>query len=215
MDLNGVLLADFGDVIRILVIIIIVGFSVIGKLLNTNGAGQPRHRNRPQRRPPPRPQQQPAQQSIEQEIEEFLSQARAGNQTASPPPSRPLVAESLPDTTEDEWIQPGREFGQSIANHVKEHIGSGVATRDAHLGETIETADERIEHHLEEVFEHEVGHLAHVDPVDNTVAEGTDADSYEKGGPTKRPIDIVEMLRSPDDIRKIFVLSEILKRPDV
>ena len=90
---------------------------------------------------------------------------------------------------EDEpMVRPGREFGSKLSDHVREHIiQDSISQRDAELARATETADERIEHHLEEVFEHEVGHIAHADQVDYNVAEGTDAAAWEDKNGSRQP----------------------------
>ena len=141
--------------------------------------------------------------------------------TEEPKPPRPpeaprpqLIIEAVPV---EEDIVPGRGFGGNVANHVKEHMDTDrIADRDVGLGHVVEAADEHIEEHLEEVFDHDVGHLAHADPIETSVAEGTDAPSWEGKKAEDSTADVIrKMLQSPDDIRNVFIISEILKRPDI
>jgi hypothetical protein len=164
--------------------------------------------------------------TIEREIEAFLRQAR-GDEVATPPPPRdqpiraePVRAQRVPN---QRAIEPGREFGQSVAAHVEEHISShGLEDRDAHLGEQVALADERVEQHLGKVFDHDIGQLTHVQDTDTSISEGTDANAWkhdEQGADAATvettPDAIRRLLSTPDDIRNVFIISEILKRPEV
>jgi hypothetical protein len=219
MNESSVLLAaDLGDILKFLIIAVIIGFSIISKLLKSNP--DPRAQNRPRPAPRPPAAERPQPHSIEQEIEVFLRQARGGkpavahNPPPQAPPRSPLVVEAVPV---NEAVEPGRDFGREVASHVKEHLDSKPIGESAtHLAERIEAADENVEHHLEEVFSHDVGHLAHADQTDTSIAQGTDAELWDQADkPDTTPHGIVEMLRSPEDIRKVFILSEILHRREI
>ena len=171
------------------------------------------------RRPP-----QTAAGSLESEIEKFLQQARnrgpegpkadPGPRPQLPPrPPAPPVPAAQP-------VRPGDGFGQGVASHVKQHMGTDrIAERDAHLAETIELADERVEQHLESVFNHDVGQIVHKDDLASEIAEGTDVAAFEEDTDQQvglsTPAAIREMLQSPEDIRKVFIVSEILRRPEI
>ncbi len=230
------LFADIGGLIGIIIWVIIMVVSAVGKM-NGGKKGPPKRKpgfGQPgMGMPPQQPQARggAGPKSIEMEIEDFLRQARGGQAQPSPvqtatkvrqppatgpqgrPPYQPRVIEAAPV---EQDIVPGKGFGKGVSQHVREHIGQdSISTRDAHLAETIEEADERIEHHLEEVFDHDVGHLENVDEVNTSIAEGTDA--VESAGDIKRMAvanRIREMLGNPDSIREVFIAAEILKRPD-
>jgi hypothetical protein len=60
-----------------------------------------------------------------------------------------------------------------------------------------------------------VGHLAHADDLDTSVAEGTDAaDSTTEKQPNTAAA-IAEMLKTRQSVRNAFVVAEILKRPEI
>lgn len=224
------LFADIADVIGVLVTIAIIGFSVISKIISSMNEGDAQ-----QQRPAARPQQGQggagggAARSVEAEIEEFLRQARGGGQQQPAPRQpaqakvprqpaarvKPRVIEAVP--VEDD-IVPGASFARDLSEHVAEHIErDSISRRNAHLGEVVEASDERIEHHLEAVFDHDIGKLAHSEKVDTSIAEGTDAQSWEEKTETQlRPAEkIAAMLKSPESVRDLFVASEILKRPEI
>lgn len=224
------LLAEGGDILGLIVWAVIIGVSVLSKIIGAAKKGQPQ--KPPARRPaqPPRAHAPPAQRpggrpiggGIESEIEDFLNQARGGG--AKPPPQpdlpppggvRPRIVQAV---SVEEDIVPGENFGRGLREHVAEHIGQdSISTRDAQLGDTVEAADEKIEDHLNQVFNHDVGHLAHVESVDSSVADGTDAVSWEPtndDGPTAAD-KIRNMLKTPESVRDVFIVSEILKRPEL
>lgn len=241
------LLADLGDLIGFIIFLVIMGFSLVSKLSGMKEAVKQQPKRPPPAPPRPVPPGRPMQArgaqggpgpqgSIEREIEAFLRQAR-GEEAAVPPPprdqpvraepvrvgqsrARPVRAQRVPD---QRAIEPGREFGQSIAEHVEEHIGShGLEDRDAHLGEQVALADERVEQQLGKAFDHDIGQLTHVQEADTSISEGTDANvwQHDKQGAATATVEttpdaIRRLLSTPDDIRNVFIISEILKRPDV
>jgi len=232
------LFADIGGLIGVIIWILIMVFSAIGKskkkpkLGGGGGGGRPA--------PQPRPQANAGgQKGIEAEIEDFLRQARGqqaqkqapAKQAPPQPPRQPQrrpapqqqgrpaarqgrVLEAQPVQQQD--IRPGQGFGRGLAEHVQEHIGQdSISTRDAHLAETIEQADERVERHLEDVFDHDLGRLEHVEEVDTSISEGTDAmEIVEEADPLATAKRIRKMLGSAESIREVFIASEILKRPE-
>ena len=229
---------DLGDIIGLIVTVVIIGFSVLSKVISAAGGGKkpqqrrvaqgPQVRQQPRPQQPPRPHPGPGARSVEAEIEDFLREARGGKQQqrpqpktashpATPPPTaqRPRVIEATPV---DQDVVPGQGFGRDLTEHVAEHIGrDSISTRDAHLGEKVGMADERLEEHLDKIFDHDVGHIEHADEVDTSIKEGTDANAWsEKQAPeNKAAKKIRKMLSSPDSVRDVFIMAEILKRPEI
>jgi hypothetical protein len=116
-----------------------------------------------------------------------------------------------------EVIEPEMPLGRGVAAHVQQHLGTDtIAQRDAHLGETVGQADEKVEDRLQEVFGHHVGRLA-TSTADDQISQGTDADVWS--GPAvatgQVAADVIQMLRSPQHLRQAFILSEILKRREL
>lgn len=219
--------AAIGDIIGLLITLAIIGFSVLSKFM---GDGDQAKQKAEQRRR--RAQQKaanPQAKSIESEIEDFLRQARGDAPAArasAPAVEAVVMEENSPIRTLSEQahdvtpVQPGQDFARDLESHVAEHIGNdSISQRDAHLGDAVEMADERIEHHLEEVFDHQVGHIAHQDNTENTstVAEGTDTGVWE--GEEVEVADtageIIELLKSPQSVRHMFIATEIFKRPEI
>jgi hypothetical protein len=166
--------------------------------------------------------------SLRREVEEFMRRAQgrpaeppkrpAGKQ---PPPRREgrpagRPAAEPPERTRRLTDAPGGlttpqssstpPTGASVGQHVAEHLGRSTQELAAHsrtLGADVAQADERLESHLKQKFQHQVGALEHRTSV----------------GPTQRartPIaqSIFDMLKRPDGVKQAVVLGEILRRPD-
>lgn len=228
--MDPLLAANFEEVISLIITLAIIGFSVLSQVLGSGDKAKKQQEAR--RRQQQQKQQQKAQgaarpqaNSIESEIEAFLRQARGEAPPQAPAvqpiadePVRKLVNEPMEvQPIEVEPIEPGRGFGRDLATHVQDHIGNdSISQRDAQLGDHVELADERIEQHLEEVFDHEVGHLAHFEHVDTKITDGTDAVSWEEAvEKASMASDIAAMMKSPDSLRKMFIVTEIFRRPEI
>jgi len=220
------LLADIGDIIGLLITLAIIGFSVLSKFMGEGD--QAKQKAELRRRRAQQKAANPQAKSIESEIEEFLRQARgdAPAARASAPAVEAVVMEeesairTLSQQSHDVTpAEPGQDFTRDLPAHADHSGKDSVSQRDAHLGETVELADERIEHHLEETFDHHVGNIAHQDKTKNTnqVAEGTDASIWEEVEVEDSDFaaEVVGMLQSPDSVRKMFIATEIFKRPEI
>ena len=152
-----------------------------------------------------------------------MREARGERPRTPPAPPQPIetmpapakrVIEAMPIESD---IVPGRDFGRGVSEHVTEHITKdSISTRDAHLGDFVEATDERLEQRLEQVFDHDVGQLAHEEVISTAIAEGTDAKLWEEQAPASTTADdILALLKSPESIRNVFIISEILRRPDL
>ena len=165
------------------------------------------------------------------DIEEFLRRAAerrkqaqqgGGAQQQRPPAQRPPVqrpAKPLRQTptpaprqtiTERDIIEP-REISsigqESVEEHVRRHIDvSDVSEHADHLADVIEQADERMDAHLDQVFDHDVGKLG----------SGKSATDELVANVNKNPIasDLLKLLQDPKSIRQSIMIAEILKRPD-
>lgn len=221
-------LLAIGDLLGLLIWIAIITISILSKV-----------RGNPQKPPPLQPPkdvpQQPARpiqagkpggRTIELEIEEFLRDIRGQRPepppevvaAPPPPPTKRLIEATSVEPPPRKEIVPGQGFGRDVSDHVSEHIvRDSISTRDARLGDIVEQADERVEDRLQSVFDHEVGHLAHVEDTGMDVHEGTDAAVWENKTSLENATatQIRELLQTPESIRNVFVISEILKRPDI
>jgi hypothetical protein len=172
-----------------------------------------------------------AQTSLEKEIEAFLrktvggkpaEQARplqppaAGTARKRPLAERPPTVRRAPQPPPR---QPTSDFParESVGEHVQRHVRKGgVAERDAHLGDLLEQADERMESHLQQVFEHRLGTLQGeaATPADR-IAQGTDSAVWQRAQ-AAHPLasQLFEMLSTPQHLQAAIVLSEVLRRPE-
>lgn len=153
------------------------------------------------------------------DIEDFLRRAaQRREQKSAPQPQRqqqPQRPQRLvePEVIEEvEIVEPQILRGETVAEHVSEHIGSsGFDERLSHLGEDVDRSDDRMEAHLHEVFEHNLGQLGTRTSV---AAESTLDDDSPVPEPEESAFDILGMLSEPDSIQKAIILSEVLNRPE-
>lgn len=166
------------------------------------------------------------------DIEEFLRRAaerrrkaqQGGAQKQQRPPAQPRPAPPAPRQTisKRDVLQPhpsrplpsgepieATVVHESVNAHVNRHLDvSDIVEHVDHLGDVIEQADERMETHLDEVFDHDVGKLKK--PNTETI---TDDVPGNVKAPNKLANSIVEMLQNPKTIRQSILISEILKPP--
>jgi hypothetical protein len=125
-----------------------------------------------------------------------LSSKPAGGQAAS----RPSVAGAKATTS----AQPPRSPAASYQESIRGPLSAPLSQRQSHLGEVVALADDKIEAHLQQVFQHQVGRLQ----------QSAAIPVREVGGsPIARSV--AEMLKSPQGIQQMIVLGEIMRRPEV
>lgn len=92
---------------------------------------------------------------------------------------------------------------EDIATHVRSSIDTtDVSGRATHLGATVGLADDKLEAHLHEVFDHRIGQLH----------GGARAKSPVEGD-TSLVNEIIEALQNPQSIRRAIIMSEVLNPP--
>ena len=98
---------------------------------------------------------------------------------------------------------------ESVAEHVRSHIDSSdIAEHAEHLGDRIQTADDRIAARLKRKFDHDVSKIDDLPTVqDDKVATVTEQETSMIAN------DLIQMFRSPQSVRQAILISEILKRP--
>ncbi len=99
---------------------------------------------------------------------------------------------------------------ESVAEHVKSHIDSSdIAEHAEHLGDRIQSTNQRVASRLQKKFEHDVSKIDDLPSVqDDHVA------SVTQGAVSQAAKDLVAMFRSPQSVRQAIMISEILKRPN-
>lgn len=94
---------------------------------------------------------------------------------------------------------------QDVSQHVRDHLNTTeYADRASHLGEEVGEADERLEAHLHEAFDHQLGSLKHED-LDPIKDEKSSENSLQG---------LRQLLRSKSALRNAIILREIIDRPD-
>lgn len=166
------------------------------------------------------------------DIEEFLRRAaerrrkaqQGGGQKPQRSPAKPRPATPPPRQTlsERDVVQqrPSRPLpssepvqatfaDESVNDHVKRHLDvSEIVQHVDQLGDVIEQADERMEAHLEDIFEHKVGQLKKRES--DTITDDVPANVK---APNELANSIVDMLRNPKTIQQSILIAEILKPP--
>jgi hypothetical protein len=135
-------------------------------------------------------------------IEEFLRQA-AERRVNKPPPVVVPPVQGEPEVLVAERAEPDRSLADT---HLEHHIDtSDLADHAEHLGEEVSRANDQVDQHVHDVFDHQVGELdgAYASPAATIPAEG-DGLHHE----------LKRALRSPQQVRRAVVFSEILRRPE-
>ena len=150
----------------------------------------------------PAGQQQPRtlEDKLRNEVEQFLRQVQ-GEEPRPAQPKKPVVVVQKPAT-----IAPPRETRrESLQEHVARNISTADVTQHmATLGKEVGQADEKMEAHLIEKFQHQVGALEHRQKrPERQVKQNTAAAEFAK------------LLRSPNGMRQVIIASEILRRPEI
>lgn len=232
------------DWIQIIIFVVIFLFPMISKILGGGDAKnqkpvrrQPRpqrpvgQKNIPQRGGNPGRPAGGAQNALEREIEDFLNRSRGGKKQKKTPTAKPVEEKKsvrrlseVPKSIKEQQGTPQHQHArESVAEHVERHIKSDpVSAHSRELGKEVGHADESMEDHLHEVFDHDVGSLTH-GHVSGEIPEGTDAAVWEtseskrlktKETSKRRTQAIVEMLRKPESVQHAIILGEVMNRPD-
>jgi len=155
---------------------------------------------RAQQQQPPKPQAAPPQGPPSQ------------LQRPKPAPPRPVQILDAEIIDEVEIVEPQVLRGSSVAAHVKDHIREGVFDEElSHLGEEVNRSDDRMEAHLHQYFEHDLGALG----ARTSAASDSSLDDDSPGQRPKpvKPTNYLELLQNPTSVRHAIILSEILARP--
>jgi hypothetical protein len=144
--------------------------------------------------------------SILRELEKLIQQVAEQQQPQSPARRRPVPQEiEVLDEETAEVIEADVIDAQPLREDVAAHVAHRMDTSDlgehaARLGASVEQADEKLESHLHDKFDHDVGGLA-----------ARTAEAQAAAGISSS--EIAKMLRNPVSIRQAVILSEILARP--
>lgn len=201
---------------QIIVVVVFFLISILGQLFtNKQKPKKPKRVGPPQPRPgmapgPQRPQgNKTPQEKLRSEVEDFLKQMR-GEAPAEPPELRPVtlkVEQAPPRKTpapRPAAMTPRTLRQESVPEHVARHISTAeLASHAGKLGDDLELTDERMEAHLKQTFEHQVGHLARTPEKSEARKQTTSAQELAK------------MLSNPRGMRQAILAAEILRRPQL
>ena len=131
-----------------------------------------------------------------------------------PPPARlvPARQETPPfaPAVEPEIIDAElSERADRVSRQVTEDLRGTeqIAEHTRLLGAEVDMADDKLEAHLHQVFDHQLGRL-------KTTASATAAQAVDKPLPDMTLDEIQRLLRNPGAIRDAIIMTEILKRPE-
>ena len=177
-------------------------FAIGRALLDLKKKPEPQPRGPRPRGAAPAGQQPPRtlEDKLRNEVEQFLRQVQ-GEEPRPAQPKKPVVVVQKPAT-----IAPPRETRrESLQEHVARNISTADVTQHmATLGAEVGQADEKMEAHLIEKFQHQVGALEHRQKrPERQVKQNTAAAEFAK------------LLRSPNGMRQVIIASEILRRPEI
>lgn len=158
------------------------------------------------------------------DIEEFLKRAaerrrqQQQQKQPGPPPARQLAQsrpapsqERRPLVTDDVEVIDDPYAGESVAEHVQQHISTDDITEHAkHLGEEVANRDDQVDERIHEKFDHEVGHL-NLDSKPSIQDTTTAVTETEVNADASA---LFDLLLNPKTVAQSIMLSEILKRPD-
>ncbi|MGD0517203.1 MAG: hypothetical protein ABSA26_06665 [Thermoguttaceae bacterium] len=232
LALFGALNAE--DVIKIVVVVVAVFFSLIGKIIANMRAPKrpgipPVQGPRPpalppqQPRPAPRPQAQTAgPKTVKEEIDEFLRRAAQKKQSQSAP-ADPVRRISQPTATLAQRAEPlqaevirERPVGGAVSAHVKKYLDEKeFDERASKLGGDVAAADTKIKRHLKEVFGHGISKLA-AKPGETAASPNikpTDFFQDELPALPAAGAGLAALLNNIDNLRQAIVVNEILQRP--
>jgi hypothetical protein len=157
---------------------------------------------------PPPPPQQPYQPPRPQQPYPQQQQRRPASLAEvvilEPVPTlQPVEAEVVDAELAEQTDRLGRYVAQDLRG------AQEIAEQVRHLGAEVDQADEKLEAHLHQVFDHKVGQLKKqaIDSVPKTPEVPAEAITLSS-------TNIADMMRSPQAIRNAIILGEVLHRPE-
>ncbi|MCI0359300.1 MAG: hypothetical protein L0211_12550 [Planctomycetaceae bacterium] len=169
-------------------------------------AAQQQQQRPPAPPPPPRPQQTFPQQLQPQQSFPQQPQRRTASlaEVVMLQPVEPLEAEVVDAELAEQPDRLGKYIAQDLrgAEEIAEH------TR--HLGEEVDQADDKLEAHLHQVFDHKLGQLK------KSTMEPAAASPSQAARDAALPgaASIAHLLVDPQNVRNAVILAEILRRPE-
>jgi hypothetical protein len=122
------------------------------------------------------------------------------------PPQLARLSEPLPvEIVDAELADAGDRFGQRVRSDLRET--EEIAEHTRHLGADVDAADNKMQAHLQHVFDHKLGQLKSTSVATALVVADRNA--------AELSLDHIRvMLASPQSVRDAIIMSEVLRRPD-
>jgi hypothetical protein len=175
----------------------------IGQLVMNQGKKPAQQRVPPKPRPAVPPQQpRTLEEKLRSEVEDFLRQVQGEPPKPAKAPQRPTVVRV------EQPVEAVIEL-ESERVSVQEHVARNISTTDVTqhattLGAEVGHADEKLQAHLQQKFQHQIGAL---EPRQQRPAEPRRV----RGAAAA---EIANLLLNPNGVRQVIVASEILRRPE-
>ncbi|MCA9156277.1 MAG: hypothetical protein KDA38_15905 [Planctomycetales bacterium] len=149
-------------------------------------------------------------------VRELQQQQQGGGQRQPAPPPRPTPAPPRPSATRQPFeiveaepvdaeiieAEPVHQAWPASTLPLSKHFeNADFVQRAEHMADSVEIADDRMDAHIHNAFDHQVGHLSH----EETKA-AADLNMFH-------PQDVAQSLRDPASFRRAIIVSEILNRP--
>lgn len=170
--------------------------------------GEPEPKPAPAR-PKPQPARQPRIEVLDDDsgfdVDDRPRQVARSKRPQTPPKQ---VQRSSSSKASRKKQKQGIERGESVADHVAEHLKRGAFDeRASHLGEELSQTDERLEARLHEKFDHRMGTLS----ARRQAREAADADKNEYVNSAAD--NLFDLISTPQGVQQAILLNEILTRP--
>jgi hypothetical protein len=155
------------------------------------------------------------------DIEEFLRRAaarrqqrrqqqRGAPQVPRGQPRRPAPPPPIPDI---QIVEPEVVEAETVHEPLSEQVQEYFERPTLIAGDEVDQADEQMQTHLHQVFDHELGQLRDTSVGMEEPLEISLDEPHQAAGKKPRHNPILDMFRSPKNVRQAIILTEILNRP--
>ena len=216
IPLEPLLAVAIEDVAGVVVGLIFLVFFVISQLAGATKKGKrpPAEVDiQPPRRDPPRGNQPPPpEKKLADEIDSFLREVQQQPKPVAPPRPTPVAPQPVMASIVEPEPQRLSEGFASLEQRDSIH---DVTPSRPEPRRSPSQADQRLEEHVHDVFDHDVGHLGdrYEAAANKPESRGVTDDAATVTAVPSSASEFAEFLRDPTDVRKAIVLSEILNRP--
>lgn len=132
-----------------------------------------------------------------------LSQ-RTGEVQPPPPPQPPAARPAAAAAAGAAAAGAARSSPVRVPDSVRMPLSLPLSQRQPHLGEVVALADDKLEAHLQQVFDHQLGRLRHRTPEEQRQVSGS---------PIARSV--LDLLKNPQGVQQMMVINEIMRRPEM